>query len=240
MQKNRWKNWMQGVYYFGTLATLIFIMAQAYYARRSIIQSSEWEKAKMTIDNIEHFKKDMSISPLSKNNVWMLGDGIWADASNPEKKQLFDTLSVVYWSLFNDKIDAVDELIRMIEAMDAFAYPIIMGYASETTSYQSVMRQYYTYGNFIMPFAFNQFPNIGLHAKLLYRLWRLRYEITLVDNSINSDEMRDMIRKQVDHLLCYEGTDITEASLKEYRKKLNGKLKDVQKEIEVFRENSLK
>jgi len=231
---------MQNMLSIGTLISLIFIMLQVYYARRSALQSSEWEKAKMTIENIEHFKKDMSISPLSKNNVWLLGDGLWADASNPEKIQLFDTLVVVYRSLFDGNTDLFDETIRMTEAMDAFAYPIIMGYASETASYQSVMRQYYTYSNFVMPFSFHQTPNIGLYAKLLYRLWRIKYEIMVVNSCINRDDVRDIIRNRVDHLLCYEGTDFSEASLKQYRKKLEGKLKDMQKEIKVFRENSLK
>ena len=72
-KRNKRKNWMQNIYYIGTLASLIFIMAQAYYARRSILQSSEWEKAKITIENIAQFKEAMSISPLSKNNVWQLG-----------------------------------------------------------------------------------------------------------------------------------------------------------------------
>ena len=45
---------------------------------------------------------------------------------------------------------------------------------------------------------------------------------------------------RIDHLLCYEGTDISEASFKEYRKKLEGKLKEMQKEIAVFRKNGLK
>jgi len=215
----------------------------AYYARRSIIQSSEWEKAKMTIENIDRFKENLKNSPMPKDMTWwILGDNVWADFSTPQGYQLSDTLRFAFASLFNyDLVKINNEYIQMIEIMDAFAYPIIMGYASEEGSFQSVARQYYSYSNFIMPEAFHTFRNIGVHAKLLYRLWRIRYEILMVDNSINSDEMRDIfIRKRVDHLLCYEGTDITEASLKEYRKKLDGKLKDMQKEIKVFRENSLK
>ena len=201
----------------------------------------------MTIENIEHFKKDMNISPLSKNNVWVLGDGLWADASNPEKRQLLDTLLVTYWSLFDKSSDAFDEMVRMTEAMDVFAYPIIMGYASETTSYQSAMRQYYTYGNFVMPFLYRYDLNIGLYAKLLYRLWRIKYEIDIVNSGIEylsgnetKNKYLEQFMKRKDHLLYYEGTDVTEASLKEYRKKLERKLKDMQKEIKVFRENSLK
>jgi len=217
-------------------------MVQAYFAGRSIIKSNEWEKAKMTIENIERFKEAMSISPLSKDNVWLLGDGLWADASNPEKIPLVDTLFYVYWSLFDDKTVASDEVFRLIEAMDAFAYPVILGYASETGSYQSAMRQFYTYGNFIMPVAFHQTPFIGLHAKLLYRLWRIRFEILRVNNCIERKDALyyNRLIERKDHLLYYEGTDITEASLKEYRKKLEKKLKEVQKEIKVFRKNSLK
>ena len=136
-KQKRKRDWIRNISYLGGLASVIFIMMQAYFAGRAIIKSSEWEKAKMTIENIEQFKKAMSISPISKDNVWLLGDGLWADASNPEKKHLFDTLLFVHWSLFDDTTEASNELFRMIEEMDAFAYPIIMGYASETGSFQS-------------------------------------------------------------------------------------------------------
>lgn len=46
-ESSRWTNWIKNVYYVGTLVSLIFIMAQAIYTRRSITQSSEWEKAKI-------------------------------------------------------------------------------------------------------------------------------------------------------------------------------------------------
>ena len=234
-RRDRWKNWMQNIYQLGTLASLVFIMAQAYYARRSILQSSEWEKAKITIENIEQFKESMNISPLSNSEIWVLGNGLWADASTPEGWQLTDTLRSVYSSLFDNNVEAMDELFRLIEVMDAFAYPIIMGYASDMGSYQSAIRQYSTFGNFILPFAFHMTPNIGLYAKLLYRLWRIRFEIIVVN-----DGDFEYLRDRIDHLLCYEETDITEASIKEYRKKLEKKLKEVQKEIEVFRKNSLR
>jgi len=235
-------NWIQNISYLGGLASLIFIMVQAFFAGRSIVKSSEWEKAKMTIENIERFKDAMNISPLSKDYVWLKGDGLWADASDLEKIHLVDTLFNVYWSLFDNEIEASDEVFRMIEAMDAFAYPIIMGYASETGSYQSAMRQYYTYGNFIMPFAFHRATLIGLHAKLLYRLWRIRYELLVVNSCIesNNDRYYNQLSERIDHLLYFEGTEINESSLKEYRKKLEKKLKEVQKEIKVFRKNSLK
>jgi len=240
-RRDRWKNWMQNIYQLGTLASLVFIMAQAYYARRSILQSSEWEKAKLTIENIEQFKESMNISPLSNSEIWVLGNGLWADASTPEGWQLTDTLRSVYSSLFDNNVEAMDELFRLIEVMDAFAYPIIMGYASDMGSYQSAIRQYSTFGNFILPFAFHMTPNIGLYAKLLYRLWRIRTEIMEIDSSIKiGDNAYNYLRNRIDHLLCYEGADISEASLKEYRKKLEKKLKEVQKEIEVFRKNSLR
>jgi hypothetical protein len=127
----------------------------------------------------------------------------------------------------------------MIEILDAFAYPIIMGYASETGSYQNVMRLYHWYSNFIMPDAFQIFPNMGIHAKLLYRLWRIRDEQMVVDIALKHADY-DRLMERKDHMLCYEETDITEASLKKYRKTLDKKLNEMQKEIEVFRKNSMK
>jgi len=235
-------NWLENIYYIGMLASIIFILGQAYYARRSIIQSSEWEKAKMTIENIERFKEKLKDSPLSKGDIWLLGDGLWADFSTAEGWMLSDTLRKTYWSLFDNPTDTKEELMRMIETMDAFAYPIIMGYASETGSYQIAIRQYYTFSGFIMPYAFHEFPNIAIHAKLLYRLWRIRSEQMMVDLALTGhyDDIFDSFKARIDHLLYYEETDITEASLKKYSKILDKKLKEMQKEIEVFRKNSLK
>ena len=240
-KRNRRKNWMQNIYQLGTLASLIFIMVQAYYARRSNLQSSEWEKAKITIQNIEQFKESLISSPLSKEEVWIKGDGLWADLSTPEGWQLSDTLRKIYLSLFDNETDAREEFYRMVEIMDAYAYPIIMGYASEIGSLQSTMRQYYTCGNLIMSELFHNYKLIGIHAKLLYRLWRIRVEILAVDNIIISgDSGFDEIRERKDHLLCYEETDVSEALLKAYRKKLEKKLKEMQKVIEVFRKNNLR
>ena len=231
---------MQNIYQLGTLASLIFIMAQAYYARRSILQSSEWEKAKITIENIERFKENMTGSTISK--IERLGDKLWPDFSNPEKWELSDTLRVAYFSLFDSGTEAIYELIRTLEIMDDFAYPIIMGYASEIGSFRTSFRQYYPYSNFIMPHAFRVYKDLGVHAKLLYRLWRIRAEIIIIDRilPIYDNDVHDEFIEERDKLLCYEGTDITEASLKKYRKKLEKKLKEMQKEIEVFRKNSLK
>ena len=237
--KGKFSNWLQNVYHIGMLVSLVFILAQVYYARSSMVQTSEWEKAKMTIENIERFREALSISPLSKNDIWQLGDELWADFSTQEGFDQTDTLRTVFWSLYDNEGDAINEIIRMIEVMDDFAYPIIMGYASETGSYQSAMRQYHTYGNFIMPTAFHGTPLIGLHAKLLYRLWRIRNEILSIDNAINNNNFNWLMKRQ-DRLFCYEETDFSIASLKAYRKKLDGKLKEMQKEIEVFRKNSLK
>jgi hypothetical protein len=238
--KGKFSNWLQNVYHIGMLVSLVFILAQVYYARSSMVQTSEWEKAKMTIENIERFREALSISPLSKNDIWQLGDGLWADLSTQKGFDQTDTLRTVFWSLYNNDIDALDEVFRMIEVMDDFAYPIIMGYASETGSYQSAMRQYYTYGNFIMPLAFHNTPLIGIHAKLLYRLWRIRNEIQSIDKKKKNNNFYNWLMERQDRLFCYEATDFTEASLKAYRKKLDGKLKEMQKEIEVFRKNSLK
>ena len=41
----------------------------------------------------------------------------------------------------------------------------------------------------------------------------------MVDNSINGDDhIRNHLKERKDHLLCYEGTDFSDASLKTYRK----------------------
>jgi len=242
--KEKRSKWLEQIYYVGMLVSIFFIMGQAFYARRSIIQSSEWEKAKMTIENIERFKESLSDSPIE--DVWLLGDRIWPDFSDPKGKELADTLLVTFNSLYdNDMTKVFSEYIRMIEIMDAFAYPIIMGYASEETSLLSTMRQYHAYSNFIMPEAFNTYRNIGFHAKLLYRLWRLRFEIELINNYIASFEsMTDsdlyQLKEFKDHLLCYEEVDISKASFQKYKKQLGKKLKEIRKEIEVFRKNSLK
>ena len=236
--------WLEQIYYVGMLVSVFFIMGQAFYARRSIIQSSEWEKAKMTIENIEHFKESLTDSPLE--DVWLLGDNIWADFSTPKGHNMADTLLVTFSSLYEyDTPKIFSEYIRMIEIMDAFAYPIIMGYASEETSSLSIMRQYYAYSSFIMPEAFNTFKNIGVHAKLLYRLWRIRYEIMVIDTYVASfesltDSDLHWFKERKDHMLCYEEADISKVSLQKYRKKLGKRLTEMRKEIEVFRKNSLK
>jgi len=229
------------------LASLLFIMMQAYYARRSIVQSSEWEKAKLTIENIERFKEKMESSPLSKDNMFVAGDRLWPDASDTAKYHLTDTLRTIYWSLFETEAAPMAELIRLIETMDAFAFPIIMGYASEEISYQSAMRQFYTYGNFVMPQLFKWKMFIGVYAKPLYKLWRIRFEIMNIDLAIKlleeeGDEkilQEDLIERK-DYLICYKAPDFSLASLKAYRKTLDKKLREAQKEIERIRENSLK
>jgi len=59
-QKKGRKGWLSNLYRICTLLTLLFIMAQAYFARRSMIQSSEWEKAKVTIENTANFKEKLT------------------------------------------------------------------------------------------------------------------------------------------------------------------------------------
>ncbi len=239
---------LPNLYYVGTLVSLIFILGQVFYAKRSIVESGEWEKAKMTIENIERFKLELNKSPLAATEVWMHGDRLFPDFSTPVgwNSSQADTLRLIYWSLFEDGIKnneevrkgAKEELERMIDVMNSFAYPIIMGYASEMGSYQNVARQYYTYGAFIMPVAFNGYPNIGFHAKLLYRLWRVRFELLVVNSCLISKDFK-FIEKKLGNMLCFEETEVSEATLKKYRKKLDGELKKMQKEIEEFRKISL-
>ena len=81
---------------------------------------------------------------------------------------------------------------------------------------------------------------------LLYKLWRILFEMVGVDYAIKAFEQEDSegvsneLKKQIDRMLCYEETDVSEALFKQYRKKLDKKLKETQREIEGFRKNSLK
>jgi hypothetical protein len=242
---------LPNLYYAGTLISLIFIVAQVFYAKRSILESSEWEKAKLTIENIEQFKQELNKSPLAATDVWLQADRLLPDFSIPEGygSPEADTLFSVYVSLFNDSITGKEKILtelreeteRMIDVMNTFAYPIIMGYASEMGSFQNVSRQYYTIGAFIMPIAFRTYRNIGIHAKLLYRLWRIRFELMGLDNSLRDpgDGEFEDLKKYRQMMLFYEATEITEASLRQYRKKLVRELKKMQQEIEDFREAAL-
>ena len=236
---------LQNLYYIGTLVTLCIILAQVFYAKRAVTESSEWEKAKMTIENIERFKKNLTEIKLYESEVLPLADGGWPDFSTAEGRKSADTLISAYSSLFSNDHEKTYDLLKSIDALDAFAYPIIMGYASEIGSFQSVMREYYMISNFIMPQAFNNMP-IGHHAKLLYRLWRVRIEymfyVERIDFNNISAEMLEYLNKpeNINRMLCFDETEITPDALKKYEKKLAKELKKVQKEIEIFRKNSLK
>lgn len=242
-QKKSWgakiSQWLPNLYYIGTLVSLCFILAQAYYAKQSVIESSQWEKAKITIDNADKFKRELEKSPLSKDEVYSLGDRSYPDFSTKEGLIAADTLRVTFWRLFENETEAKKEFFRLIDVLNTFAYPIIMGYANEEGSYQMVIRQYYSYGAFIMPDVFHELPNIGHHAKLLFRLWRIKSEIMYVDNLVKQDqETIDNIMKN-NNFLYFEGTDTSPAALKRYKKVVESKLKEMKKEIEKFREKSM-
>lgn len=242
--------WLPNLYYAGTLVSLIIILAQVFYAKRSIVESSEWEKAKITIENVERFKVEISKSPMASNNVWILGDRSNPDFSTPEgwNSSRADSLTIIFGSLFEDdskspeeiKKEAVSELERMIDVMDAFAYPIIMGYASEIGSYHSVARQFYTYGAFIMPKAFSQYKNIGIHAKLLYRLWRVRFEQTAVDSILSGMGEGDIyITSELRFdFLFFNEDEVTLKTLRRYNKKIDAEIKKIKEEIISFRKGN--
>ena len=235
---------LQNLYYIGTLVSLFIILAQVFYAKRSITESSEWEKAKLTIENVERFKKSLSEIKLYESEVFILGDGAWPDFSTIDGRKSADTLITAHRSLFFNDTERQYDLLKSLDILDGFAYPIIMGYASEIGSFQSVIREYYTLSNFIMPQVFD-FP-VGHHAKLLYRLWRIRCEylfcFELKDiNNLSTEELEDLNKPEnINRMLCFEDAEVTYETLKKYEKKLDNELKKVQKEIEVFRENSLK
>ena len=226
---------LQNLYYVGTLLTLCFIMAQVYYAKRMMSDSGEWEKAKITIENIEQFKTNLMKIKLYETETWKLGDGDWPDFSTTEgqKPAITDTLRRAYNSLFPNETEKSFDFLKTLDIMNTFAYPIIMGYASEIGSFQSAIREYYALSSFIMPDVFDKLP-IGHHAKLLYRLWRVRSELVFIErNGV-------YMLKNVKYLLFeVEEDEITEEVVRQYKKKLEKELKNRQKEIEVFRKNSL-
>ena len=73
----------------------------------------------------------------------------------------------------------------------------------------------------------------------MYRLWRVRTEQIVIANTIEYADVKSLEENR-NRMLCFEGTEITLHSLKKYEKKLDKELKKIQKEIEEFRENSLK
>jgi len=242
-RNDKFNVWLANLSYIAVVITLILIMVQIFYAKRTMNEAHEWEKAKMTIENIERFKEHLKETALyGKTNVLLAADGPWPDFTTPEGYKSADTLWIIYNSLFDgDHNKVYDDFFNTLAIMDAFAYPIIMGYASETGSYQSIIREYYWYGNYIMPTAFHHFPNIGLYAKLLYRLWRTRSEYEIFIRQQADENARiEYFKQNINKLLCFDGTEITPASIEQYSEKLEKELKKIQKEIEVFRKNSLK
>ena len=226
--------WLPNLYYVGTLITLFFIMAQVFYAKQTVVKSSEWEKAKMTIDNIERFKERISeLPPEGKNSeLAKFTTELWPDFTTEKGRMMADTIINTYNLLYHgDWQKIAEDAIQLLTIMDAFAYPIIMGYASEMGSFQNVNFLYHSLGNIVIPVVLNE--PLGIHAKLLYRLWRVRIEQTYLKNNVN------YLTANVDRMLCFEETEITPASLKRYEKKLEKELKKIQKEIEEFRKSNL-
>ena len=231
--------WLANLSYAAVLITLILIMVQVYYAKQTMVEANEWEKAKVTIENIERFKENLSKTALygKTEALWFAGRQ-WPDMTTSQGFELSDTLRIIYWSLCDsNQLKMTIDFEKTLAILDAFAYPIIMGYASETGSYQSVIKEYYTYGNYILPIAFHEpgYKYMGNYAKLLYRLWRVKSELQFL-----ASMDIEFVTKNINNMLCFEGTEITPVSLKQYEKKLEKELKKIQKEIEVFRENSLK
>ena len=103
--------------------------------------------------------------------------------------------------------------------------------------------------------AFHQsgYAFMGNNAKLLHRLWRIRSElgiIKLASYSHSYSQIEVMLEKQrldfnqtgeiTDFMLCFEWSEITPATFKQYEKKLEKELKKIEKEIKDFRKMSLK
>ncbi len=240
-KKKNYKEWLSNIYSICTVVTLFFIMAQAVLARRAIIQSSEWEKAKITIDNVEHFKEKLKETALyGQTDLLIFSDRLWPDFSKPENWEKTEILRNRYYLLFNDGVKWREDEEKSIAIFNAFAYPVIMGYASEIDSYESVILEFNSYGNIVMITAFQGYPKIVPHAKLLYKLWRIRDEQRMIKSmDLNDNEYVKFLTENINNLLCFEGTEFTPATLKRYEKKLEKELKKVQKEIEVFRKSRL-
>ncbi len=241
----RFRESLQSFYYVGTLITLVLIAVQAFYAKRTVTQSSQWEKAKVTIENIDRFKSYMASTTLGDVSKWLKADGMWPDFETDHGHQAYmETLAPVYISLlgFADTVTISDvrvlsEHLRLVDAMDAFAYPIIMGYANEWEAFQIASREMMLSGNLAIPQVIYSTSNVGHYARRLYKLWRIRFELLQIDGVIASGHPEVF---SVDRAFCYEGMEVTEASLKKYRRKIERMLKETQKEIKEFRKNNLK
>jgi len=240
---NNVKVWLPNLYYICTSITLIFIMAQAFFARRANIEASEWEKAKVTIDNIERFKENLKETALYDNQELLsFSDQLWSDFTTHESWLKSEILKTTYLSFFDyDFQKSRTDFEKSLAIFDAFAYPIVMGYASEMGSFQSVMFEFFSYGNYIIFMLYDTGKDDRNHIRLLYRLWRVRYEQILFKiPNIDENQLIEIFQKNKIKLLCFEGEDVTPATIKQYEKKLEKELKKIQKEIKVFRKSSLK
>jgi hypothetical protein len=93
-QKNGLTTWLLNLYYISTSLTLFFIMGQVFLARNSMKQSNEWEKAKVTIENIERFKENLTKTTLYSQPEALLvfTDRLLPDFSTSKGWEASDTL----------------------------------------------------------------------------------------------------------------------------------------------------
>lgn len=230
--------WLPNIYYVTASISLIFIFIQVFYAKRSITESSDWEKAKLTIENIATFKESVSTSPLYKKDVLYIADGVWPDCSTEEGRKYADTLVAIYNSLFETKQERLDDTERLMSNLDAFAYPIIMGYASEASSFKSEAGIYVLLSNYIMPIAFKEYRLAAPYAKLLYRLWRAKLGVIIVERILR-EGVDSLILEQNKNSLLDVGDDLSVSGLEKYNNKLKKEVKEIKKEIEKFRKECL-
>jgi hypothetical protein len=241
-QKKSRKELMSNIYGICSAITLLFIMAQVFLARHTMVQANEWEKAKVTIENFDRFKENLKETALYGNTFALnQADFLWPDFTTTKGYDATENLRNLYHSYFEDGNKTRQDIEKSLSIFDAFAYPIIMGYANELGSYEMVSLEFNTYTNFYMPMFFRGFPKLGKHIKLLHRLWRVRHEQTIFQHiDHNNDSFIKVLNENINNLLCFEGTEVTPASLKQYEKKLEKELKKIQKEIKVFRKNNSK
>lgn len=124
------------MYYIAAILSFIFILGRVVFARRSIVESSQWEKAKITIENIDKFKETLAHSPIA-DTIWWRAEGILPDFETEKGRQLYyDSIFPLYISLFTteteagrvvQEVEAREEIFRFLDVMNDFAYPIIMG-----------------------------------------------------------------------------------------------------------------
>jgi hypothetical protein len=96
----------------------------------------------------------------------------------------------------------------------------------------------------VLPRLFRSDTFVGKHAKLLYKLWRIKLEILIIESWEYEKTVEENVHNQFacgkELLLSYEEPDFSKASLLKHKKKMENRLKEVQKEVDAYRKKNLK